>query len=153
MPRGGPRPLLSSSRRERGCTRLGGLALRQIAPPTQPVIEALIGALGDLNVKVRTEAATALGHIGRRAKNALPALMKCFQQAKKRELRNSIAYALGRLGAAAAPAVLMLGSGLLDSDEEFASLAASAFQDRFARRGRLPDAAQGAGRRPPRRGV
>ena len=81
-------------------------------------VDQITGALADKDYVVRGEAAIALAAIGPPAASAVPQLQKIVaDQMEDPGARYSAAYALGRIGEAAAPALDML-RGLSESDDE-----------------------------------
>ena len=74
----------------------------RIGPTAKEAVPALIIALEDESWRVRPRAAQALGEIGSAAKEAVPALITAL---KDRLVRDSAVFALGKIGAAAIPAL------------------------------------------------
>ncbi|MGI8503683.1 MAG: HEAT repeat domain-containing protein [Hassallia sp.] len=76
----------------------------------------LVKALQNKNPKVRTNAASALGSIGKEAASAVPALTEALKNDKEAQVRTSAASALGSIGEKAASAVPALAEALKDND-------------------------------------
>ena len=99
--------------------RLAALELlAAIGDDSVTAVDQITGALADKDSVVRGEAAIALAAIGPPAASAVPQLQKIVaDQMEDPGARYSAAYALGRIGKAAAPALDML-RGLSESDDE-----------------------------------
>lgn len=99
--------------------RLAALELlAAIGDDSVTAVDQITGALADKDSVVRGEAAIALAAIGPPAASAVPQLQKIVaDQMEDPGARYSAAYALGRIGEAAAPALDML-RGLSESDDE-----------------------------------
>ena len=81
----------------------------------------------DKNSRVAHEAIIALGNIGPGAKDAVPALIKAFEQRDDRDLNfAAIAFALGKIGPGAAAAESELLKKLESKDDNVRLLSASA---------------------------
>jgi len=84
----------------------------------KPAVDNLVAALADADPAMRGDAAVALAAIGPDAAEAVPALSKLLGgDEKEASLRYAAVYALGRIGAAAAPVAETL-RGLAKSDDE-----------------------------------
>jgi len=82
--------------------------------PTRDVVGGLIDALKDADYEVRYYVATALSAVG---SDAVEPLIKALED-KSATTRSAAAYALGQLGAPAAPATASLLKSLKDTDTD-----------------------------------
>lgn len=102
-------------------------ALGRIAVRTQPVVKAVIAALGDKVAGVRRAAARVLGQMGPEAASAVPALVSRLTDSAW-SVRKAAAQALGALGAhakAALPALRKAGKADADPRVQKAALKAA----------------------------
>lgn len=90
-----------------------GLAPR-LPVATKTIVAALIGALQDSDLEVRTNAAVALANVGNDAVEALTATLAD----RNKDARAAAAYALGQIGGPAASATESLMKALKDEDKE-----------------------------------
>ncbi len=104
-----------------GVRKAAATSLGIIGPEAKVAVPALTKALHDKELLVRSEAATALGRIG---KGAVPGLIEALQD-KDSEVRYDAAYALGQIGADAEAAVSALIFTLKDTSEPVRSAAAA----------------------------
>lgn len=81
---------------------------------TKAIVAALIGALQDADLEVRTNAAIALANVGTDAVDALTATLAD----RNKDARAAAAYALGQIGGPAASATESLMKALKDEDKE-----------------------------------
>jgi HEAT repeat protein len=95
-------------------------SLAIVGPEARAAIPALDHALHDPELRVRLEAATALGRIGR---ESVPVLMHALEE-NDPEIRHAAAYALGEVGPDAEPAIPLLTRALQDQDQQVRSSAA-----------------------------
>jgi HEAT repeat protein len=89
-------------------------SLAIVGPEATGAIPALDHALRDRELRVRLEAATALGWIGR---ESVPVLMHGLED-RNPEIRNASAYGLGLIGQDAKPAIPLLTQALQDQDQQ-----------------------------------
>jgi HEAT repeat protein len=95
-------------------------SLAIVGPQAQAAIPALENALHDGEMRVRLEAATALGRIG---SESVPALMRGLENTDP-EIRHAAAYGLGEVGLDAQPAIPLLTQALNDSNQQVRASAA-----------------------------
>lgn len=88
--------------------------LPKIPVPTPDLVSALIEVLRDTDPEVRINAGNALAAIGTPAVNSLIHSLGH----RNREARSAAAYALGQMGADAAPAATALVRALKDADTD-----------------------------------
>jgi HEAT repeat protein len=96
--------------------------LGQIGPAAAPATEALAGLTADRHPHVVQEALVALAKIGPGAKAAVPQLIEVLTAGE--ESAHAAAYALGRIGPAAAAADAALGAALQNREQSLAVMAA-----------------------------
>ena len=90
----------------------------------KPAVDNLVAALADADPATKGDAAVALAAIGPEASEAVPALGKLLAGDEKEDtLRYAAAYALGRIGPAAAPVAEALRGLTKSEDELMASVA------------------------------
>ncbi|MGB8852586.1 MAG: HEAT repeat domain-containing protein [Pirellulales bacterium] len=105
-------------------TRLKALeVLAAIGPAAKAAVPEITTLLTDADPLVRSEAAVALASVGPEAAVAVPALEKLLGDDAPADARYATAYALGRIGAAAKPAVPRLLELSKSSDEILATVA------------------------------
>ena len=120
-------------RRELACELAGTLRLTQA-----DVLAALVAAVRDKDAEVRQSAAYAVGSIGPRAAGAVPGLIDLFKSGdaayedgrvfkyflfgSKREIRNLALQALGKMDAAARPAVPIISGKLTNAADEMLTI-------------------------------
>lgn len=98
--------------------------LSVIGPAAKPAIGEFITALGDADPVCRGDAAVAIAAIGADAADAVPHLQKMVADVSTAEgLRYAAAYALGKIGPAAAAAEPVLRELALSDDELMATVA------------------------------
>jgi HEAT repeat protein len=95
-------------------------SLAIVGPEAQAAIPLLEHALHDREMRVRLEAATALGRIGR---ESVPALMRGLEDTDP-EIRHAAAYGLGEVGRDAQPAIPLLTQALQDTNQQVRASAA-----------------------------
>lgn len=84
----------------------------------KPAVDTLVASLGDADPAVRGDAAVALAAIGADAADAVPALVKLAGSAGADDpSRYPAVFALGKVGAAAAPAADVLRGMLANADD------------------------------------
>lgn len=112
--------------------------LSELGPLAEPALPELIGDLSDADPEIRSDAAFAIGSIGPDAADAVPALTKLLDDHPKHPPESGedgaggkravpgfiAAYALGKIGAAAKPAVERL-HGLVDGEDPFMATVAA----------------------------
>jgi len=92
--------------------------LAEIGAAAQPALESMVAGLADEDVAYRANAAMAIAAIGAEAKAAVPGLEKLLgDESSAPEARYAAAYALGRIGPAAAVAEPLVRK-LAESDDE-----------------------------------
>ena len=102
-----------------GCSRHG---------PAQHVdVHATIKALKDPKAETRMDAAIALGSVGSKAREAVPALIEALKDPDP-EVRRLAAYALGEIGPKAGQAVPALKELLKDADPKIVMQAIGSIQ-------------------------
>ena len=95
-------------------------SLAIIGPEAHSAIPALDHALHDPEMRVRLDAAAALGKIGR---ESVPVLMRALED-KDPEIRHAAAYGLGEVGLDAQPAIPLLTQALQDTNQQVRASAA-----------------------------
>jgi len=95
-------------------------SLAIVGPEARAAIPVLETALHDREMRVRLEAATALGRIGR---ESVPALMRGLEDTDS-EIRHAAAYGLGEVGRDAQPAIPLLTQALQDTNPQVRASAA-----------------------------
>ena len=95
-------------------------SLAIVGPEAHAAIPVLENALHDREMRVRLEAATALGRIGR---ESVPALMRGLEDSDP-EIRHAAAYGLGEVGRDAQPAIPLLTQALQDTNQQVRASAA-----------------------------
>lgn len=88
--------------------------LQEISPPSELIMTILTDALQDENERVHKTAVIVLGHVGSKAKAAIPALIKVSQSGDT-AMRERAVFALGKIGEAA-PEVFSTLTEALKSD-------------------------------------
>jgi HEAT repeat protein len=92
--------------------------LALLGPQALPALDDLVSSLADADPVCRGDAALALAAIGPEAKGAVPALEQVLgDESAEAPVRYTAAYALGKIGGAAASAEPLLRK-LADSDDE-----------------------------------
>jgi len=101
-------------------------ALEDLGPPPTSAVATLVGLIDHANPLVAYWATTLLGRSGEDAASAAPALTKCLDSVVDLAVRQRAAWALGKIGPAAATArdALVRASG--QTDERLARLASEA---------------------------
>jgi HEAT repeat protein len=95
-------------------------SLAIIGPDAQAAIPALDQALHERQLRVRLEAAAALGRIGR---DSVPVLMRALQDPDP-GIRHAAAFGLGEVGLDAQPAIPLLTQALQDTNQQVRASAA-----------------------------
>jgi HEAT repeat protein len=95
-------------------------SLAIVGPEAYAAVPALEHALHDREMRVRLEAATALGRVGR---ESVPVLMRGLED-KDPEIRHAAAYGLGEVGPDAQPAIPLLTQALEDTNQQVRASAA-----------------------------
>lgn len=95
-------------------------SLAIVGPEAYTAIPALEHALHDREMRVRLEAAAALGRIGR---ESVLVLMRGLED-KDPEIRHAAAYGLGEVGLDAQPAIPLLTQALQDTNQQVRASAA-----------------------------
>jgi HEAT repeat protein len=95
-------------------------SLAIIGPEAYAAVPVLEHALHDRELRVRLEAATTLGRIGR---ESVPALMRGLEDTDP-EIRHAAAYGLGEVGLDAQPAIPLLTQALQDTNQQVRASAA-----------------------------
>lgn len=103
-------------------------ALEELGAPPREELEALCGLLRDSQADIGYWSATLLGRLGAAASPAVPALADALANAPAASVRQRAAWALGRIGAAAAGARGELAAGAQDPDERLARLCREALE-------------------------
>ncbi len=97
--------------------------LGAIGPAAKPAVDDIIKSLEDADPAVRGDAAVAIASIGPDAAAAVPSLVKMLADEGAPAARYPAAFALGRIGRAAKPAVEQLRALATSSDEVLATVA------------------------------
>ena len=97
--------------------------LGAIGPAAKPAVDDIIKSLDDADPAVRGDAAVAIASIGPDAAAAVPSLVKMLADEGAPAARYPAAFALGRIGRAAKPAVEQLRALATSSDEVLATVA------------------------------
>ena len=97
--------------------------LGAIGPAAKPAVDDIIKSLDDADPAVRGDAAVAIASIGPDAAAAVPSLLKMLADEGAPAARYPAAFALGRIGRAAKPAVEQLRALATSSDEVLATVA------------------------------
>jgi len=97
--------------------------LGAIGPAAKPAVDDIIKSLDDADPAVRGDAAVAIASIGPDAAAAIPSLMKMLADEGAPTARYPAAFALGRIGRAANPAVEQLRALATSSDEVLSTVA------------------------------
>jgi HEAT repeat protein len=100
------------------------LLFRTPKGPKKASLDAILKFLGDEKVDMRVEAAQAIGHLGKDAKDAIPTLLKCLQKGqldKEYHLMVVCALALGEMEQTASATLPVLNEIVADKmiPEEF----------------------------------
>jgi len=95
-------------------------SLAIVGPDAQAAIPALDQALHERQLRVRLEAAAALGRIGR---DSVPVLMRALQDPDP-GIRHAAAFGLGEVGLDAQPAIPLLTQALQDTNQQVRASAA-----------------------------
>ena len=101
-------------------------ALEDLGPPPADVIRQLIDLVAHSDPLVAYWATTLLGRAGEDAASAVPALAACLSSSADLAVKQRAAWALGKLGPAAASAREALGRAASDTDPRLARLATEA---------------------------
>ncbi len=105
-------------------TRLPALEiLAAIGAPAAAALPAVVPLLEDPEPAVRSEAAFTLAALSDKAADAVPKLVPLLADGQPPEVRYTTAYALGRIGAAAAPAFERLVALSKSNDDLMATVA------------------------------
>jgi HEAT repeat protein len=97
--------------------------LAALGPAAKPAVDDMIKSLADADPAVRGDAAAAIAAIGPDAAAAVPILVKMLADEGAPLERYPAAYALGRIGPAAKPAVEQLRALATSSDEVLVTVA------------------------------
>jgi HEAT repeat protein len=97
--------------------------LAALGPVAKPAVDDMIKSLADADPAVRGDAAAAIAAIGPDAAAAVPILVKMLADEGAPLERYPAAYALGRIGPAAKPAVEQLRALATSSDEVLVTVA------------------------------
>jgi HEAT repeat protein len=97
--------------------------LAALGPAAKPAVDDMIKSLADADPAVRGDAAAAIAAIGPDAAAAVPSLVKMLADEGAPVARYPAAYALGRIGPAAKPAVEQLRALATSPDEVLATVA------------------------------
>lgn len=98
--------------------------LAALGPAAKPATDELVSLLDAADPQIREEAAIALAAIGPDAAEAVPTLAKLLGDDEGEGMKYAAAYALGRIGSAAAPALERLRGLAKSPDEVLATVAA-----------------------------
>jgi HEAT repeat protein len=97
--------------------------LAALGPAAKPATDELVSLLDAADPLVREEAAVTLAAIGPEAAEAVPALVKLLATEEADGTKFTAAYALGRIGTAATPALGRLRELAASTDEVLATVA------------------------------
>ncbi len=98
-------------------------ALEEMGSPNIEDIQSLVALLNDPKTDIGYWAATLLGRLESDAASAVPALAAAVTEASEGAVRQRAAWALGRIGLPAAPALSVLNEAAASSDLRLARLA------------------------------
>lgn len=101
-------------------------ALEDLGPPPREATGRLIDLVSDRDPLVAYWATTLLGRAGQDAATAVSALTRCLDSTADLSVRQRAAWALGKVGPAAASAREALGRAAGDADPRLSRLAAEA---------------------------
>jgi HEAT repeat protein len=101
-------------------------ALEDLGPPPAEVIGQLIDLVAYSDPLVAYWSTTLLGRAGEDASSAVPALAGCLSSPADLSVKQRAAWALGKIGSAAASAREALGRAANDADPRLARLATEA---------------------------
>lgn len=104
-------------------------ALEDLGPPPAEAIGRLVGLVAHDAPLVAYWAATLLGRAGEDAASAVPALALCVDSTAELSVRQRAAWALGKIGPAAAAARDALARAARQDDPRLARLAAEAIEE------------------------
>lgn len=103
--------------------------LEAMGAPSPADLSALVDLLSDSNDDVAYWAATLIGRLGEHAAEAVPALAAALDPTRAGNVRQRSAWALGRIGPAAAPASASLEASAAGEDVRLARLAQRALKE------------------------
>ena len=101
-------------------------ALEELGPPPESEIEELVALADDHSTEISFWAITLLGRAGEAASRAVPTLAKQLRHSPKLAVRERAAWALGKIGPAAAMAAPQLHEAAAGGQPRLSRLAKSA---------------------------
>jgi HEAT repeat protein len=104
-------------------------ALEDLGPPPADAIAQLVALVDHKDPLVGYWATTLLGRAGEDAESAVPALTKCVDSTADLAVRQRAAWALGKIGPAAAAARDALTRAAVQADPRLARLATEALEE------------------------